>query len=385
MKLDEICEKRVRLVVGLVSGNSCSGIDAALVRVQGTGRGQKLQLGRFKTFPYASGFRTRLLSPRFNEREICLLNFDLGQRFAEAALDMVERAREQDREVDLVASRGHTIAHVPPRAGEPCGTLQLGESAIIAERTGLPVISDFHTRDMAAGGQGGPLIPYATWLLFARKDRTVACLNIGGIASFTVVPTELEDVIAFDTGPGTMAIDAAVRFLSRGTKEIDESGATAARGKVIDEFFDHLLDHPFFRKVPPKSTGREDFGAEVYLRDALNSRRDHSFEDLIATITAATAESIVRAYNRFIKPQYNIARLIVSGGAVDNRTLMTLIKDALPDAHLRTSDQYGIPHAAHKAIAFAVLGNEALAGNPANVPNATGARHPVILGKITPS
>jgi len=385
MKLDEIREKNIRFIVGLMSGSSCDGIDAALVRIEGNGSAQRLQLGRFQTFAYPSGLQTRLLALHMNAREVCLLNFELGERLAEAALEMIEGARGQDCEVDIIASHGHTVAHIPPRGSEPCGTLQVGEPALIAERTGLPVVSDFRSRDMAAGGQGAPLVPYAHWLMFSRPNRTVVCLNIGGIANFSVVPPKIEDVTAFDTGPGNMAIDGAMRFLSRGTKAFDERGKAAAKGEVLDEFFDYLLDHPFLRKVPPKTTGREEFGVEVYLRDALSSRRDNSLEDLVATVTAATAESIVRAYNRFIKPQNTVARLICSGGGVQNRTLMRLLKSALPDAHLRTSDQYGIPHDACEAIAFAVLGNEAISGNPANVPGATGARHTAILGKITPN
>ncbi|HEO70778.1 MAG TPA: anhydro-N-acetylmuramic acid kinase [Candidatus Hydrogenedentes bacterium] len=383
MKLDRLREKKVRYVVGMMSGTSCDGIDAALVRIEGVGPGQKRQLGKFATFPYSSGMRTRLLAPSFSAREICLLNFELGERFAYVAGKMIEASKKLDCRVDLIASHGHTIAHIPPRPDEPCGTLQIGEAAVIAERTSLPVVSDFRPRDMAAGGQGAPLIPYTDWLMFSRPDRTIACLNIGGIANFTVVPPELSDVIAFDTGPGNMAIDGAVRFLTRGTQQMDEHGEAALAGNVIEEFHDYLLDHPYFKRVPPKSTGREDFGVEVYLRDALNSRKDHSFEDLIATITAATADSIIQAYERFIKSNYDIARLIVGGGGVKNKALMQHLKEGLP--HLRTSDQYGIPHDAREAIAFAVLGNETLAGNPGNVPKATGARHPVVLGKITPN
>lgn len=385
MKLDRIRKKKVRFVVGMMSGTSCDGIDAALVRIEGTGREQSLQLGRFEMFPYPQGIQARLLAPSFNAREICLLNFELGALFAEAAEKTIEAAREQDCEVDFIASHGHTIAHIPPRGDEPSGTLQIGEAAVIAERTGLPVVSDFRTGDVAAGGQGAPLVPYADWLLFSRADRTVVCLNLGGIANFTVVTPDLDNVTAFDSGPGNMAIDGAVRFLTRGTQQMDNKGQAAAAGKVIDEFRDYLLDHPYFRRVPPKTTGREEFGAEVYLRDALNSRRDNSFEDLIATVTAATAESIANAYNRFIKPYHESARLIIGGGGVKNLTLMGLLRAALPDAHIRMSDQYKIPHDAREAIAFAVLGNEAISGNASNCPKATGARHPAILGKITPN
>ncbi len=385
MKLDEVRKKDVRFVLGMMSGSSCDGIDAALVRIQGSGRAQRLQLGGFETFPYKSGVRTRLLSPHFNAHDICLLNFELGELFAEAAQAMMDVARGQGCEMDLIASHGHTIAHIPPVGEEPYGTMQIGEPAVIAERTGVDVVSDFRTRDMAAGGQGAPLVPYADWVMFARDDRTVACLNIGGIANFTVVTPDLRDVIGFDSGPGNMAIDGTVRFLTRGAQQFDRRGKAAASGEVIAEFYEYLLDHPYFKRQPPKTTGREDFGVEVYLRDALNSRRDHSFEDLVTTVTAATAESIISAYDRFIRPHYAVTRVIVSGGGVKNTALMKRLKDGLREAHLRTSDQYGISSDAAEAIAFAILGNEALVGNPGNIPNATGASHPAILGKITPA
>ncbi len=385
MKLDAVREKGVRFVIGLMSGSSCDGVDAALVRIEGSGPGQKLKLGDFQMFPYPASLRTRLLAPHFNERETCLLDSRIGEYLADAAAAMVRAAKEKQCEVDLISSHGHTLAHVPRRGDDSYGTLQVGNSAIIAERVGLPVVSDFRPRDMAAGGQGAPLVPYTDWLLFARNDRTVACLNIGGIANFTVVTPDLEDVTGFDTGPGNMAIDGTIRLLTHGTQHMDRGGAAAGRGQVIEEFLDYLLDHPFFKKVPPKTTGREEFGAEIYLRDALTSRRDFSMDDLLATVTTATVESIVRAFNRFIRPYHDVARIIVSGGGSQNKTILRWLAEKIPDITVRTSDQYGVPGDAREAVAFAVLGNELISGNPANVPGATGANHPVLLGKITPA
>jgi len=368
-----------------MSGTSCDGIDAALVRLKGTGPNLHVKLIVFNTYPYTPDFRVRLLNPRIDARELCLLDFELGDRFAEAALEMAQVAREKDCEADFVASHGHTLAHVPPGANDRAGTLQIGQADVIAERTGLPVVSDFRPRDMAAGGQGAPLVPYADWMLFHRADRTCVCLNIGGIANATVVTPEFSGVTAFDTGPGNMAIDGAVRLLTKGDLQMDEDGQMAAKGVVIDEFLDYLLDHPFFAKPPPKSTGAEEFGPQVYLRDALASRREHPIEDLVATVTAAVAYSIVRAHSRFIKPNHEIHRLVVSGGGAHNNTLMRRIQQGLPEMHIRLSDQYGIPCDAREAVAFAILGNETLCGTPANVPQATGARRAVVLGKITPA
>ncbi len=384
MDLSILKKQQARFVVGLMSGTSSDGIDAALVRIKGTGSKIVIKLISHRHFPYAPKFRIRLLNEHMTAREACILNFELGERFAEAVLAMMEEAQKEGVSVDFIASHGHTVAHLPPPHNEKPGTMQIGEAAIIAERTGRLVVSDFRTRDMAAGGQGAPLIPYADWLLFRKLDRKVACLNIGGIANFTVVTPNFEDILAFDTGPGNMAIDGAVRLLTRGMKEMDKDGAAAAKGKVIEEFKEFLLSHRYFAKVPPKSAGREEFGAEAYLRDALAARRSHSFDDLVATITDAVATSIVTAFNRFIRPEHEPQYLIIGGGGAMNLTLMRLIRRGLPGVQVFTSDQFGIPHTAREAIAFAILGNETLFGTPANVPQATGASHSVVLGKITP-
>lgn len=383
INLHDIAGKPHRFGIGLMSGTSSDGIDAALVRIKGSGPDLAIKLIAHQHFPYAFGFRTRLLSERIEAREVCQLNFELGAKLAEAAATLQEQARAEGIETDFIASHGHTIAHLPPPANKPAGTLQIGEAAIIAERTGLPVIADFRPRDMAAGGQGAPLVTYADWILFHKPDRTLACLNLGGIANFTVVTPEEDQVLAFDTGPCNMVVDGAVRYLAKGTKEMDAGGAAAAKGVCIDEFLDYLLSHRYFAKVPPKTTGREEFGFEVYLRDALAARRDHAYEDLLATVTRAVATSIVNAYQRFIAPHYEIRQVIVGGGGANNKTLLGWIQKGLTGSPVFTSDQYGIPLGAREAIAFAILGNETICGAPANVPSATGARNKVLLGKIT--
>lgn len=385
MDLRVIQKKPARFAVGLMSGSSCDGVDAALVRIKGTGKSLVMKLIAHKTFPYPGSFKNRLLDEHLSARDLCVLDFELGERLAEAAQELIAEAPEDEVTVDFIASHGHTVAHIPPRANEKCGTLQIGQSAIIAERCGLPVISDFRPRDMAAGGQGAPLVPYADWLLFHKLNRPVCCLNIGGIANFTSVTPEFRNVRAFDSGPGNMAIDGAVRILTRGLQEMDEDGELASKGMIIEEFLNYLLDHPFFAKVPPKSTGREEFGVNVYLRDALASRSEHTPEDLVATITEAVARSIIQAYDRFIRPENPAEHIIVGGGGAHNKTLLKKLKDGFHDCQVFTSDQYGIPTDAREAIAFAILGNECIMGTPANVPHATGAEKRVVLGKITPA
>lgn len=384
MNLEAMKSKAARFVVGLMSGTSCDGVDAALVRIKGTGENLQLKFLKFISIPYSAAFKTRLMSKNLSVQEVCLLNFELGEKFAEAAAEIVNVAQREGIDVDFIASHGHTVAHLPPREDGPHGTLQIGEAAVISERTGLAVVSDFRPSDMAAGGQGAPLVPYADWVLFGKYGRNLACLNLGGIANFTVVTADLDKVYAFDTGPANMAIDGTVRLLTRGEQSFDTDGEAAAKGTVIDEFLEYLLSHPYFERQPPKSTGREEFGPEVYLRDALASRKEYSHEDLLATVTAAVCFSIVRAFNWYIKARVDVDRIVVSGGGAYNKTLIKWIQRALPDVKVRTSDRYGIPSDAREAVAFAILGNETICGTHANVPNATGASHRAILGKLTP-
>lgn len=363
-------------VVGLMSGSSCDGVDAALVLIEGSGRGLKAELLAFETVPYDEAFKARLLDPDLSVRDVLLLNVEVGERLAEAALRV-----QRDVKAQVVGSHGHTLAHVPP-GGESAvaGTLQVGEAAVIAERTGLPVVSDFRARDMAVGGQGAPLVPYVDWLLFGRGEGATACLNIGGIANFTVVRPRLEELIAFDTGPGNMPIDGAVR--ARTGRHYDANGEMASRGKVVPGLLERLSGHAFFERRAPKSTGREDFDAPVYLGDAL---RDPAIgdDDLVATVTAAVAGSIADAYRRFIAPEHPGAPIVVSGGGAHNPALLTRMREALSGVDVRTSDAYGISADAKEALAFAILANETIKGTPANVPAATGASKAVVLGKLT--
>ncbi len=385
MNLQEIRDKKARFVIGLMSGTSCDGVDAVLVRIKGTGPGLAMKLIAHQTFAYTEEIRNRLLAEHMTAKEVCLLNFELGELMAEASQVMMDIAEDNEVIPDFVAVHGHTVGHYPPGSGsDRIGTMQIGEAAVIAQRTRIPVVNDFRVRDMAAGGQGAPLVPYADWLLFRRDDRTVVCLNIGGIANITVVTPKFEDILAFDTGPGNIAIDGTVRLLSRGARAFDENGEAAARGKVIDEFLEYLLSDSYFSKDPPKSTGRERFGVDAYLRDALANRREHPYEDLISTVTQATVQSITDAYKTYVAPKYEVTHMIVSGGGAMNNTLMTRINEALPDVKIYISDRVGISYDAREAIAFAILGNETICGTPANVPQATGASEPVVLGKITP-
>jgi len=382
---DHSSQEETLHAIGLMSGTSCDGMDAALVRIQRSDADMRCTLLGFCCFPYSPEMRERLLDPAKDAKTICLLNFEVGQRIADAAEAMNAVACNKNVHVDFIASHGHTLAHYPPAAGASSfGTLQIGEPSFAAERAGVPVVSDFRPRDMAAGGQGAPLVPYVDWLLFREPDQTIACLNIGGIANVTVVPPEFSRIMAFDTGPGNMIIDGAAAILSDHEVQIDLDGKAAAAGTVIKSLFDRLMDHAYFELLPPKSAGREQFGSEVYLQDLSRSCRGHSFESGLATVTAVVAETVADAMQRFVVPEYTLSRMIVSGGGAFNKTLMRLLAQAMPAWELLSSDEAGIPADAKEAMAFALLGYETLNARPANVPSATGAKHPVVLGKITP-
>lgn len=386
MMFEGIRKKPTRYVLGLSCGTDARGTEAAVVRIRGTGRDLHIKLLRHKSFPYPSSLRTRLTVARKEARDICLLNFELGEFLADAAAEMIRLAQADLTEIDFISFDGFTISHCPPRGyDQAIGTFEVGEPAVLAEKTQLPVVSGFRARDMAAGGQGGPISAYADWVMFRREDRVVARIHLGGITSVSVLPQRFEDIIAFDAGPGMLAIDGACRLLTSGNADTDKRGAAAARGVVIDEFLEFLLDHPYFAKVPPKTTARDEFGPEVYLRDALAGRKDRSFEDMMATVTSAVSYCIVRAYNRFVKPQFNVSRVVLSGCGVENQALVQRVKNGISDSLIRISDEYGLPADAVEAVSAAILGNETFCGTPQNVPHATGARGPVILGKITPA
>ncbi len=379
--LTRYAAKATRTVIGLMSGTSADGIDAALCRISGTGETLRAETVAFRCYPFEPRFRRELMAlftPDAPVGEVCVMNVLLGRRFAEAALDLMRESGVG--EVDLIASHGQTICHLP----EAGATLQIGEPAVIAELTGTMVAADFRPRDMAAGGQGAPLVPYADWVLFRHPEKTRAVQNIGGIANVTVLPAGggLERVIAFDTGPGNMVIDGLAAALSGGAIAYDRDGEWAARGKVDEALLTELMQHPFLSRRPPKSTGREEFGAE-FVTELLARGAGRAAEDLLATATAFTAESIAAAYGEFVRPEVGgIDEVILGGGGSYNLTLRRMLEERLTGIAVLAHEDFGINGEAKEALAFAILGNETVLGRPANVPSATGAKHGVVLGKI---
>ncbi len=381
--VEAIAARPTRTVLGLISGTSADAIDAAAVRITGAGAASRVDVLATAAYPLPEGLGQRLrdLTERGSVREVCELNAALGELFAEAAAALAARVGG----VDLIGSHGQTVYHIPPAAGRPGSTLQIGEPAVIAERTGVLTVADFRPRDMAAGGMGAPLVPYADYILFRHPSRTRVIQNIGGIANATVLPAGSgpADVTAFDMGPGNMVIDALMRRCF--DRPYDAGGEVAAGGHVHEALLAALLDDEFIAAAPPKATGRERYG-EPYARRVMEQAGALRLpaEDLVATVTALTADAILENYRRFIFPARTVDEVVVAGGGVRNGTLMERLRRRLAPRPVMTTSELGIDSDAKEAVAFAILANDALMGLATNVPGATGARHPVILGALIP-
>jgi anhydro-N-acetylmuramic acid kinase len=392
------------IVAGVMSGTSADGINVALVRIPGPqepqarsqrqsfrGRGRpRHTILAHAEYPFSPPVRRTILATMNAERarvaDLARLNFLLGELYAEA---IANTAHQHHAKLDLVGCHGQTIYHqgVPaPFLGRRLAvTWQTGEAAIIAARLGVPVISDFRPSDMAAGGKGAPLVPFLDYFLYRDSNVGRIAQNIGGIANLTAIPAGAspKQVVAFDTGPGNMVIDAVMEYLFG--RPYDRNGKVAARGLVQKEVMAQLLHASFFRQKPPRTAGREEFGRE-YVGRLLQSCRGASKADVVATATALTARSIVSAVRRFVLPGNESYReLIVSGGGAKNPTLMAMLRSELVPLgiELRSSDEFGVPTEAKEAVAFAVLAYETWNQRPSNVPSATGAQRPAILGKIS--
>jgi anhydro-N-acetylmuramic acid kinase len=356
-------------VAGIMSGTSLDGIDVAVVDI----RGKRFDVAGFKSFPYPDRVRKRLLGVSDCEThtaEISRLSFLLPELYARA----VKSCGVPVESIELIGCHGQTIFH------ERGNTLQIGDGSVLAERTGIPVVSDFRPRDIAAGGRGAPLVPFVDYLLYRDRRLGRVALNVGGIANITAIPpaAKPDEVIAFDTGPGNMVVDQLVTAYTNGRKSFDKGGAIAARGQVHRDLIDRLLRNEYYRERPPKTAGREQYG-----RAFVSSLAETGIplEDLIATATAFTPATIAAGLRRFVK--HRVDELIVSGGGARNRTMMGYLQAFLPDVRLRTSNEFGIDSDAKEAIAFAILAHETWHRRPSNLPSATGAKRPVVLGKIT--
>jgi len=385
--------KNSLLVLGLMSGTSADGIEAALAKISGAPPRLKSTLTGHASFPIPSAIRAKILEIAEGAcvpaGEISQLNFRLGGLFAEAALAACKKFAVPVKHLDLIASHGQTVFHqgqgVRFAGARTASTLQLGEPAVIAARTGVTTVGDFRPADMAAGGQGAPLVPFADYLLYRHEKLGRVSLNLGGIANVTVIPegARPKDVFAFDTGPANMLIDALVAHFTKGRQRFDAGARIAQQGTCLMPLLDKLLRDPYLRLKPPKSTGREYFGREFVANIRKEGRRLRARpEDLIRTVTVFTALSVVDALNRFALPHTKIAQLVVSGGGARNPLLMAQLEAALAPIQLLTSEQFRVPEESKEAYAFALLGYETWHRRPSNLPSATGAHRPAVLGKI---
>jgi anhydro-N-acetylmuramic acid kinase len=356
-------------VAGIMSGTSLDGIDVAVIDIEG----RHIDIVAFSSTPYSDKVRNEILAvsnANTHTAAISRLNFTLADLYAKA----VRKCGPPLSSIELVGCHGQTVYH------ELRSTLQLGDGSVLAEKLRTPVVSDFRPRDMAAGGRGAPLVPFVDVILYGDPKLGRVALNIGGIANITAIPPggKAEGVVAFDTGPGNMVVDQLVAIHTRNRRKYDSGGQLAARGKVNEKLLDSLARRAYYRQSPPKTAGREQYGQE-FVRDLI--RTELPMLDLIATATALTPATIATGVRRFVK--HKVDEVIVSGGGVHNRTMMKYLQGFLPDVRLRSSNDFGIDSDAKEAIAFAILAYETWHKRPSNLPSATGARRPVILGKVS--
>lgn len=394
--LEEIRSKPVRRVVGLMSGTSVDGIDAALVEIGGTDEAPEVRLVAFEDRPWPEKVR-RQIFPLFRPEtatvdKIGYMNFLMGEIYAQSVSSVVEKAGLTLADIDLIGSHGQTIWHAP----EVCGkdgfpvrfTVQIGEGSVIAARTGVPTVSDFRVADMAVGGQGAPLVPFSEYLLYRRPGETILLQNIGGIGNMTVLPGDEgpEAVYAFDTGPGNMIIDAVVSALTGGAKTYDAGGAMAAEGRVDEALLAMLQQDPYYDMPLPKTTGRELFGVQ-YVGKILDYQRAHGLSDadVLATVTDLTAWSIADGYARYVLPRRQAAELVVGGGGSYNATLLGFLRTRFAPygVEVRTQEDLGWSSDAKEAVAFALMADCCVREKPNVLPSVTGARAAAIMGKIS--
>jgi anhydro-N-acetylmuramic acid kinase len=392
-RLNSISSLDERLVLGLSSGTSYDGIDAALVAIRGHGDDIEVELLAFECVLFAPALHERIARSAWAAApELNRLNFDLGEAFAAAALVFLNEHGRAPSDVHIIGSHGQTVYHEPPSNVHRGATLQLGEADVIAARTGVVTVADFRTADVAAGGSGAPLVPLVDWLLFRSPGESKILLNIGGIANITHVTECLQDVVAFDTGPGNSLIDDIVRTVTGRDDSIDEGGAIALSGEVREDAVGAFLEHPYFSMVPPKSTGKETFGHEAACRLAglvhpgrtLDGLGEEDLPDLLATAAAVTARAVRAGADHLSGSPGGV---IVSGGGLSNGAIMRELARLFAPVPVTGLGEgqgaEGMAPDAKEAVAFAVLADRTVAGLPGNVPAATGASRAVVLGKLS--
>jgi anhydro-N-acetylmuramic acid kinase len=393
-------KRTLHRVIGLMSGTSLDGVDAVLVAITNDDAGavSAVSLEHQVSIPYSKEMQQRMgrlcVPGKSDVNDLTVAHFGLAHWYASAVNQLIAECGRGREQIDAVCMHGQTVWHAPvaqdfpgPRGGHLAvtGTLQLGNASVLASLTGLPVISDFRSADMAEGGEGAPLAPYIDYLLYAKQGEGRAVQNIGGIGNVTVLPLggTRDSIFAFDTGPGNMIMDAVVSIGTKGDKTFDDSGSIAAAGTVSSGILETLMADPYFARKPPKSTGREVYG-QAFAARLMELAKGLAFEDIVATATAFTALSIAQAYKDFVLPATPLHTVVVSGGGALNNTLLAMLREYLPQGIVvTTSNSLGVPDQAREAMAFALMGHESLMGRPSNIPAVTGARKAMVLGLIT--
>jgi anhydro-N-acetylmuramic acid kinase len=380
--------RRVKLI-GLISGTSADGADAALVEWPESPAPRPFRLLGYRETPFSPALQARihrLAAGRVAATEVlselASLDVALGELFASAAADLAASAGLSLEAIDAIASHGQTVAHHPERRA----TLQIGDPSVIAERTGCTTVADFRPRDVAAGGEGAPLAPFFHYAALGHPAEGRVVLNLGGIANLTWIGRDArpEDVVAFDVGPANSLIDGVVATLSGGQERMDRDGLRARRGSVDGELLERLLDDEFLRRPPPKSTGRERYGlAEAERLAEESTGGDRSVDDLIATLVALSAEAVARAARAFLDGS-PVDRVLVGGGGARNPAVMQALADRFAGIPVEPFDAAGVPAEAAEAMAFSLMGRNALLGIPNHLPQCTGARRGAVLGEIVP-
>lgn len=378
-----------KLIVGIMSGTSLNGIDAVLLRVRGSGAQTRMTQMLFREYRFPPGLTEMVLrnshAETSNVEEITRLNVLFAKLYAEAVGKLVRAARLRLKDIDLIGCHGQTIHHLPtPKKlfGRTIrSTLQIGDPSVVATLTGVTTVGNFRAADMAVGGEGAPLVPYFDWLACRSRSRNRILLNIGGIANMTILPRgcRAEDVAAFDTGPGNMVIDSLMQQFFG--KKFDKNGSTASRGMVILSLLREMKKHRYPKRKPPKSTGREEFGKD-FVDKILRAAKGFAHEDIVATATEFTAFCVHDAFRRFVR-QKKVDEIFVSGGGAKNKTIMKSLARHFEGTRVGVLDELGISGDAKEAMCFAILANETIAGNPANILGATGAHKQVVLGTIS--
>ncbi|MFC1554649.1 anhydro-N-acetylmuramic acid kinase [candidate division KSB1 bacterium] len=390
-ELAETAEKDVKNCIGLMSGTSMDGVDSVLVRITGSGKETGIELIDSITYPLPEDLRNEVLDYIAEDSiplsKVSQLNFLFGKIFAEAVKILIAKAGLKNSDIDIIGSHGQTVFHHPQKEQlydkSISSTLQIGEPSVIRAETGILTVGDFRVMDVSLGGSGAPLVPFFDYLALSSPIENRGALNIGGIANITVLPADasMDKVFAFDTGPGNMLIDRLMYKLFK--IKFDEDGKTAKQAEPNEELLSDLMEHPYIQKAPPKSTGREEFGDNLIKTILRRSNKlKLSSNEIISTVTEFTAASIEKNYGLFIEPEYELKRIIVSGGGVKNSELIRRLSTRLKNVAVESSENYGISPDYKEAIAFAVFANEAVMGNAVNLPKVTGAGSPGILGKI---